>query len=334
MQRLKWITVGYVSLMAIWFGLWLTVKDSWWWLVHINRIVPWLFVPVPILLVGLLVARQKRWALLLVMPVGLFAGFYWPYLVPRAVSTPSRSVLKVMTFNVLYSNEEYEAVAQTILTYQPDLVALQEVQPAMMAALQERLRQDYPYSFMNAAKTFGTTAAFSRYPVSEAYAVDLDSYRSPLDLSRPAAVLKVMVDGKPVTFISTHLLAYGLEWVVRDDVWQFPQATDDRVTDQEAQAELLLSESPEAAKIVACDCNSPETAGAYRILGEALTNSVRETGWLVGDLPFEGLKPDTALDHIDFVFYKGPWKAIGTYTVQDSAGSDHKPVLTLLEWQN
>jgi endonuclease/exonuclease/phosphatase family metal-dependent hydrolase len=49
-----------------------------------------------------------------------------------------------MAFNVLYTNADYDAVADLILEYQPDLVALQEVQPEMMRRLKERLKGSYP----------------------------------------------------------------------------------------------------------------------------------------------------------------------------------------------
>ncbi len=332
MQKFKWVSVGYASLMLVWFSLWLTVKDAWWGLALLNRAMPGLFLPAPFLLAIALVNRQ-RWPILVsLIPLGLFVGLYWPYLVPHPEQNPAGQVLRVMTFNVLYSNMNYEAVANVVLTYQPDLVALQEVQPEMMAALTQRLKATYPYSFMNARHPFGTTAAFSRYPIVKAYPVDLDEYRSPRTNARPAAVLKVMVAGQSLTFIAAHLLPYNLGSVIREDITQVPLAVDQTVADEEGQAALLISESKNEPTIVACDCNSQETSIVSRLLAGALTSSARKTGWLIGSSAPAGSHPDTALDHIDYVFYRGPWEAVGTYAIQDAAGSDHLPILSLLQW--
>ena len=102
-------------------------------------------------------------------------------------------------------------MANVILTHRPDLIALQEVQPDMMGALKERLEEEYPYSLMGFRKQYGTTAVFSRHPVTDSYVLDLKA-------DRPAVVIKTKIKNREVTFIAAHLLAYGLWWVDWEDV--------------------------------------------------------------------------------------------------------------------
>lgn len=111
-----------------------------------------------------------------------------------------------MTYNVLYSNTDYDAIANVILTYQPDLVALQEVKVEMMDALKDRLVNDYPYSLMGTENDFGTTAVFSKYPFADSYVLNLQA-------DRPATIVKTNIKGQNITFAAVHLLAYGLQWV-------------------------------------------------------------------------------------------------------------------------
>jgi endonuclease/exonuclease/phosphatase family metal-dependent hydrolase len=229
-----------------------------------------------------------------------------------------------MTYNVLYSNSNYDAVANVIQTYRPDLIALQEVQPKMMSELTTRLGSVYPYSRMGHEHPYGTTAAFSHYPVVDSYVLDLESDRS-------AVVLKVNVDEMEVTFISAHLLAYGLEWVALPDV---PQTVNQRVQDQNHQANLLLQEvqKQNGSVIVACDCNSKETSDPYRILTGRMTSAARATGWVIGDSRLAGAQQGTDLQHIDYVFFRGSLRATQVYSIRDSGGSDHLPVLALFDF--
>jgi endonuclease/exonuclease/phosphatase (EEP) superfamily protein YafD len=312
----------YTTWISIWFALWLVVRDGWWWLALLNRVAVYMFVPVPLMAL-LAVANRLRWVVgTALLPPLIFGALFWPYVIPRRAHALTGSTLRVMTYNVLYSNTDYNAVAGIIQTYQPDLIALQEVQPEMMEALIERLGTAYPYFLMGTEHPYGTTAAFSRYPVQEAYILDLT-------YDRPAVVLNVNVRGEAVTFISAHLLAYGLEWVRLSDV---PKAVTQRVHDQEYQAGRLIDEiqQPDRAAIVACDCNSQETAGAYRLLAQPLTNAARAVGWAIGPLSLSGAHRDTDVRHFDYVLYRGSLEAVEVDTVQDFGGSDHLPVIALL----
>ena len=187
---IAFMTVAYVIGLAIWFVLWLTVKDGYWLLVLINRFVPYLLIPLPILLALNLPFRQWKPAAALLLPTLLFISFYNPYVVPKITLSHTEPELKILTFNVLFSNENYEQIAEVIVSKRPDLVALQEVQPEMMAESQSLISDEYPYSLMGTEHEWGTTAVFSRHPFEDAFVLDLEN-------DRPAVVVRTSINDEP-----------------------------------------------------------------------------------------------------------------------------------------
>ena len=160
--------IAYVILISTWFVSWLIVGDTNWWLVLLNRIVPYLFVPIFLFLAWGISSRQFKLMIPLLVPGLIFICMYHPYLFPKPAQPFDKNhQLRVMTYNVLFSNMDYDAVANVVLTQQPDLVALQEVQPEMMNALEERLGDDYPYSFMGTENAYGTTAVLAVIRLSD-----------------------------------------------------------------------------------------------------------------------------------------------------------------------
>ena len=311
---------SYAILILAWFVSWLTVGDANWWLILLNRIVPYLFISVPLFLVWGIYTRQFKPAVVLLVPSLIFIWIYHTYLFPR-FSQPDQteSQLTVMTYNVLFSNLEYDAVANVVLTYQPDLVALQEVKVEMMDALKDRLQNDYPYSLIGTKNNFGTTAVFSKYPFTDSYVLDLQ-------VDRPATIVKVNINGQGVTFVAVHLLAYNLWWTKLKDI---PAVVLQRTAYQNRQVEILLDELEEedGIVIVGCDCNSYETSSSYLILRQSMHSAAQEMGWVLSRAKELNARQDTDVQHIDFIWYRESLTPIGVYKILDSGGSDHLPVL-------
>lgn len=310
----------YTILISAWYLSWLKLGDGTWWLTMLNRVVPYLFLPAVLFLVWLLLSRRFKLVPFLLLPVYIFSSLYHPYLLPKFTAPEADTVdISVMTYNVLFSNKKYDAVANVILTHQPDMVALQEVQPGMMVALQALLADQYPYSSMGDRHDYGTTAIFSRYPFTDTYVLDLEA-------DRPAVVASIEVGEKEVTFVTAHLQAYGLWWVGWENI---PQAVVQRTKDQNRQAQILLDalSRENGMVIIGCDCNSKETSSSYRMLSEDLENASRRVGRLAIGNTFENLRQDINLQHIDYVWYRGALDPITAFRVLDRGGSDHYPVL-------
>ena len=261
----------------------------------------------------------------LFVPTLIFCVLYAPYLFPRFVRTEIRPDLSIISYNVLYSNTNYEAVSKIILAYHPDFVTFQEIQPEMMADLKQRLADIYPYSIMGNEHPYGTTAIFSRHPGREAYILDLQ-------IDRPVVVFQSEIHGMKVTVISAHLLAYGLQWIKLSDM---PRAIIERTDDQNNQARQIVEEiqRQDGIVILGCDCNSKETSRSYRILADELSNAARVVGWSLNGRNAQNAKQDTNLHHIDYIFYRGQIRPLQVLTIEDCGGSDHVPVLGLFRME-
>lgn len=318
---------SYILFVCIWFLLWLWIGDGPWWLTVINRVVPYLFLPVILFFPWLLGTRMHRLAAWLILPASIFTFLYHPYMFPRFVEADvSKSDLTVMTYNVLYSNLDYDAVANVIRTHEPDLVALQEVMPEMMVALQDRLAKEYPYSVHGTNNDYGVTAVFSQYPLSDERVIDLGE-------DRRAVIVNALVDDQTVTFAAVHLRAYGLNWVRPRTA--IPREIVNRTNQQNRQVEILSEEllKEPGPVIIGCDCNSKETSSSYRLLDQSFDSAAYQVGWQVPGMELAGGMQDTSLQHIDFIWYRGALQPFGAFEIQDSGGSDHRPLLAFFEFQ-
>ena len=324
-SKLSNLLYGYVLFTCTWFVLWLTIGDGPWWLTVLNRVVPYLFLPALLFLVWLLRARQYKFTALLILPVSIFSFLYHPYLLPT-YSKPAPADLSVMTYNVLYTNLDYDAVANVVLTHQPDLVALQEVLPEMMSALEDRLAAEYPYSIHGTNQDYAITAIFSRNPLSAADVIEMEDHHR-------SVIVKTQIDGQDITFVSVHLRAYGLRWV--RPVTDIPQAIVEMTNAQNRQVQILLDELKDESGmvIIGCDCNSKETSSSYRMLDEWYENAAYQVGWQLPGIKLAGTRQDTNMQHIDFIWYRGAVEPLATYVIKDKGGSDHHPVLAHFQFR-
>ncbi len=316
-KALSFGTRSYFLGITVWLLLWLTIKDGWWPLVLVNRLVFYLFAPLPVLLLANLALRQWRLLGWLVFPAALFGYLYAPYVIP----TPAQAIepnMSVLTYNVLYSNQDYNAAASVIRTNNPDFVMLQEVRPEMFVELETRLADDYPYAQLGGPHDYGTTAVFSRHPFVESYSLDLEN-------DRPATVAVVEFGGERLMLISAHLNPYGLQY---PPLLERPAIINERTRTQNRQAEVILETIAQfdGAVLLGCDCNSVETSETMRMLSQEMTIGQREAGlrgngWTVADA-----EKDDGLRRIDYVLYRGDdLRPTGAYLLNGWGGSDHAP---------
>lgn len=310
----------YVIALNFWFALWVLTGDRFWWMALLNRVVPYLFLPA-VLLAGVAMIRREKVALAsLLIPLLIFVYLYGAYFLPQRANPTPHANLTVMTYNILYSNQDYDGIAKVIRENHPDLVALQEVQPDTMKALQLRLQDLYPYTKLGTANPYGTTAVLSRYEFVDLYILDLKA-------DRPAVVVKVKVAGEEVVFAASHLLAFNLQWY---PWYEIPSAVVQLTHDQNRQAEILVETLGKKGNniILGCDCNSKETSSSYRILNRTLTNAAHQVSWDISGQNEPNRRHDRDLQHIDYIFYKGDrLLPLSVSKVQDSGGSDHLPLL-------
>ncbi|MEZ4677682.1 MAG: endonuclease/exonuclease/phosphatase family protein [Caldilineaceae bacterium] len=328
----RWLLYGvatYALGTALWLLLWLVRGDEGWLLIlvdHYGSLPPLLALP---LLIFALVKRHWWLALALFPVLFFYSVLFGPYLIPHLVATTSLPVtppdLSVMSYNVLWRNQDHAAIANLIHTHQPDLVALQEAGPELFAFLQEALGDDYVAAHMADVPENSTTAILSRYPVQRFTVLDLGAIR-------PAVIADLEIAGRTVTFVSAHLLYYGWLWVP----WtELPLHIETVHRLQVQQAQILIEELSKhhgETAILACDCNSVDTSATQLLLNRRLTNAAKVTGWVLPQPNKPRLGPFYFPQRIDYIFYRGKVRPRYVYTIYDSGNSDHLPVLAAFDF--
>ncbi len=320
MQRIVSYTVSiYTVIFTFWFLWWLLIGDGVWWMTLLNSLAPFAFFLLPLIVVSALASRQPWLLPVSLVPLLIFVTIFAPYVVPQLATGDVPADLRVMSYNVLFSNTDYDAVANVIRAQQPDIVALQEVQPPMMLQLLKRLRDLYPYSSLGDEYPWGTTAIFSRHPLRGTRILNLEADRS-------AIVTQAQIGETKVTVIVAHLLAYNWWMAPARDI---PNLMRQRTAQQNRQAEILLEAvaKHEGVVILACDCNSKVISSSYQLLHAEMTHTWRENPWPIGRSKPAGVGFNLDLGEVDHLFYRGPLRSVGTYAVRDAGGSDHAPIL-------
>lgn len=96
---------------------------------------------------ALLLLRRGRWPVigLVVLSIAINLFRMWPYnaLAPAQLPLPDdvdgMSCARLLSLNVLQSNDQYDRVAQLIVRENPDILLLMETNPAWLAALEPQL---------------------------------------------------------------------------------------------------------------------------------------------------------------------------------------------------
>ncbi|MCJ8281388.1 MAG: endonuclease/exonuclease/phosphatase family protein, partial [Rivularia sp. ALOHA_DT_140] len=200
-SRLAWI---YVILFSLWILLRFLFFDSLWVLALINTVALYIFVPLIIFLPFALFF--KRWNLLfgLCFPLGLFIGLYSSFFI-SSLSTPisqNQQTIKVMTFNMLRSNTDYNSIVKMVTENNPDIIGLQEVTPQAEPILIKRFEKDYPYHAFHPVELSHNVGILSRFPIDKPI-----TFPEP-PIKRGIQVTLRLNNGEPLEAIFTHLIPF------------------------------------------------------------------------------------------------------------------------------
>lgn len=282
-----------------------------------------LFASIPVFLLCLLSTRKM--AILSSLPALLIcAYFYVPFFTQYQVqSTEKDEYLRVGTFNIWNHNADIDAVVSVINRSGADVIALQEITEVQQSSLVDLLSKTYPYYYVSKQVYGGTTALFSRSQLSKLK--ELDS-----GIDRPAIIADIKWQGKVVTVASAHLNPSF--WAYYQKPWsEIPGNFHQYIKDQNTQAQMIIDSvrlrTGSDASILACDCNSQETASTNRLLRTVFNDAFRSLGWQLGSPHDAFLKYERNLSHIDYIWYTGDVRAAAIYRAKESAGSDHEPVI-------
>ncbi len=222
-----------------------------------------------------------------------------------------------MSFNILFSNKNYNTIANTIRNANPDIIGLQETQPHHITALKQAL-PEYPYIAIHPAPKYHNIAILSRYPIESLTILPETSIERGLSAT-------ITIQNQPITIIVAHLTP---NYVPPDAPRPYPTELQSRYTSRHTEIDHLLQytrQNPHPSLIL-CDCNLSDTSQAYPQMTQGLSDSFAQTGWGLGHT-FIGETWKLPLQRIDYIWHTQNLRAIESYVGQDG-GSDHLPIVT------
>lgn len=308
----------------------------------------------------LLFTKRRRWCwltVLMLMLSGAPISYTWSH---RSLFFPKRELpnsFTLMTYNVGRMDEGRKAdknrIVQYILTTQPDVVCLQELEVfksekrLTLAGLKEALNC-YPYTYFdfktyNRRHQFGV-AVFSKYPLIDKHTLRYESR------GNITGVCDIVLPTDTIRLYNTHLESNNL--VPKDlTISHSTEETQSTVTNTSAkldnaaqirvlQAKILHSDaerSPYPVLIVG-DMNTTPASYTYRVLRRGMRDAFLESSdgqlghsFVIRPNPQSRINyPGVGL-RIDYVFHS-PALAASDFRVQHVDYSDHYPVFTTIHY--
>ena len=316
---LKWMLVSYLAFTIVAMIARSVLPLSSWISWAIDHFLLFLFVPIPILFLSCLFLREWKALLLLAYPAFAFLILYARLFIPSGQPEQhSQTIpLRVMTFNVLYTNSDQAAVAEAIKDSRVDLVGLQELIPSNATPLHQFLSDQFPFQTPLPDDQNPGLALFSRYPILEAEHLQASltdrSWKTVVDLGE--VQIRVIV---------LHLTPTRAAEVPMS---QWPRRISERQILRMQQVEQIVDAVRESQEpvLVLCDCNFTEFSDAYAGLDEFLDDGFAQAGWGLGHTTHP-VGIDVRFQRIDYVWYSSEFIPISARVVKDGK-SDHNPLV-------
>jgi vancomycin resistance protein VanJ len=281
---------------------------------YTGYVMPWLLVGIVPGAIWAWRAHARALFAVLAVCAAMIAIAHVPLLGRRdAVRPPSALTLSVMSYNTWSRNHDEQGIARVVLEAAPDLVLLQEIPPPVFGRVMDRLAGLYGGAPVHAAyEPALQQAAVSRYPLGASTAMKGKGEAQRVILGTPAG---------PVTVFNVHSR--------RERGWRHRY---DRLA-------ALLGEDvlPQTAPVIlAGDLNAPEHSEPYALVAAHLENAHRAAGsgfgftYPASAVRLLGTVPAFPVVRIDHVFFSRHFVALRAETLEDSGGSDHRPVLAVL----
>lgn len=314
----------YIAFLVVYLVLRLIVGDDTWWVALLHNGVPFIFLPLPFLIVLALAMRARlltAYLLLLLIIAGV-------WLVPLIYMTddipaPAQPPVEFITFNVYPQNQQIDRVIDWLLIQDADVVLLQEMSATAVDDL-ARMSERYPYEATEHLSR--GHAIFSRYPISGVQQVDLGA-------GTPALRAGLLINNQNVVVYNVHLLMPLRETphvripFVPDALLSYDE------TQRNAQFDALRNASSleSVPVIVAGDFNLSEFSPVYHTLEAQWTDVYRAVTPGFGATWADGMAeevPDIfpTMLRLDYAWLTDGIQPLSA-SVGPSLGSDHLPLL-------
>jgi len=324
------------------------LPEQHWWRVYnlvtlLNEFTPWFFLPLPLWLVTLAIARTKGALVATALPFAMFLGLYGELYVPRPANlaewsgqaAPGEARLRVMTFNVLALSRPAAGLVQVVNEADPDVFLAQELTPELAKTLDAGIGDRYPYSRLRTNGLWEAQGLWSRYPIVEEERWD----GSRRGANWQHAVLDV--NGRHVDVVSLHLTTPRIN-MRSSDALPLPVAVGEISEARSLEVAWLvprlrtLAAGPNPV-IVAGDFNlTDQTPEFRRLLDAGYGNAYRQAGWGI-DFTFPSVPRlrisrghyliDFPFIGIDHVLVSSEVQTRRAEVWPEGGSSDHRPVV-------
>jgi vancomycin resistance protein VanJ len=329
----------------------LVPERPWWQLFNLvtllNEFTPWFFLPLPLWLLTLLIARRRSALFATAVPWVMFLALYGELFVPRPAHVadwldpdPAGATnLRVMTFNVLALQRPTNELAQIVLDVDPDVLMTQELTPSLADAIEQAAGDRYPFSSLRASGGWEGQGIWSRYPIVR---------EERWDGSRRGANWQHVVldvDGRPVHLVNLHLSTPAVNWRTPEAL-PVPVVVGEVSEARALEVAWLAPRLQQLAKgpdpvIVTGDLNlTDQTPEFRRLLGAGYSDAYRKAGWGFG-LTFPAVPRARLLGRtylvrfplvgIDHVLVSPEVRVRGAKVWPEAGRSDHRPIVADLQ---
>jgi vancomycin resistance protein VanJ len=327
---------GYIVLLFAWAILHGLFGDRWSWLFLLNSFAPYLFIGLPIVFVIALATRRQTIWIGCIASIALAAYLYGGLFVPKIAPAHSHDkTLVVMTYNMLVLNRHPESVIATIQKANPDIVAIQELDPLAANAIQKDLKDTYPYQFLDPQEDSSGMGVISRYPLRT------NGETLPGEWVGQPQVLNMDWQGAILTILHFHPMPSNFALA---DFFLDQEQVEWTIQERERDVEVLANfAAAQNGPLVALgDFNVTDQSGSYQIMTHALADSWREAGWGFGTtwpapdlfgqsrIDLAGIPMPAWLIRIDYIFHSLHWRAVSAEIGPWDGYSDHRPVVVKL----
>lgn len=337
-ELLAFLGLGLAYLLLLpataWYPVYLTLGDTRWWMFVVNSVAPYLFLPVPVVLVIALLAR--RWALLVaaLIPTAVFLMLFGQSLLPRELKVPSvppdAPSLSLLTYNLHAWNTDVDGIVTALLASDADVIALQELEPEMARLLAERLSSRYPYTDLVLRSGWDGLGVYSKVPLTPVREPDGYARRNP-------QVTTLRLPWGDATLINVHNLS------IPRTLEEWPTEITNSIRQREETSAFIVdfaSRADAGPVIAAGDFNTTPRSTAYETIVGVLSDSWTDAGFGFGTTFPGGPYSPTPLDQnvpdwllrIDYVFTSEEIVATDARIGQWDGTSDHRPVRVNLTW--
>ena len=324
----------YIAALVGWHLAGLTHLAAWWPYRLASLFDIWLYLPLPFLLLGAALRRRWRAAALLGLAALVFVLEYGYVFLPKA-PTASGVPLRVMTANLLATNDGKGGLGAAVSEQRPDVLAVQELTPRLARSLADQLGPDYPFAALYPSARNPSLGVYSRHPLREAARSDADDC--------PCQQVMLDVGGRTVDILNVHPSRPKMTFRQIGPL-PLPSSFDESGHQRALRAILDRVQAADGPLIVLGDFNLSDRDPAYRQLERSLVDAYRAAGWGFGyTFPSRNLSelpsgrevtrpPYFPLLRIDYVFYSQGLAAVEARVV-DVPGSDHLSVVADLRLQ-